>query len=381
MSTVNLERLRKLMRRTGLDALLATRPHSVAYLTDRFGIVRWDYPNVAHCLERMDDGCRVQRFVCVPLADDVSPFIVCHPGAIPRLNEPCWITDIRFACARSGEPASEVVARALNERGLEGATIGVEMAHIPVSDFEALRRSLPRARFVDCSEILWNVRMVKTHEELSRMSTAYRMAEEIYEGVFQMMREGASPAEIRAFEMAEAIKRGCPPLEFGYVRVGRPGEGLITDMNRPIARGDIVQLDIGLMNQGYLTDFARTVSIGTPPTEVRRTYELMLSAFNAMAEFVRAGVRADEVWAKGFDHVGATGWSRDSALGHGLGRECHEPPLICAYDQTVLEEGMVLVLELSRLVAGAPLHLEHAGVVTARGWRLLTSLDTEMFIL
>ena len=51
-----------LMREAGIDLLLASRRHNVAYLTGQFSVLVWEYPEVAHCLEREDDGCEAPYY-------------------------------------------------------------------------------------------------------------------------------------------------------------------------------------------------------------------------------------------------------------------------------------------------------------------------------
>ena len=64
-------------------------------------------------------------------------------------------------------------------------------------------------------------------------------------------------------------------------------------------------------------------------------------------------------------------------LGHGLGIECHEPPILMADDETPIEEGMTIVIELVTGVGGIRFLVEDGGVVTDKGWESLTTMSPE----
>jgi len=374
-----------LMAEAGLDVIIASRRQNVAYLSGHFSLLYWEYPEVAHCLEKEDDGCEAPYyFAAVPQDPGTLPFVVAHYSRAGIWKGDCWIADVRECCDKPGKAgAVDRLVEAIEERGLGGGTIGVEMNHVPAGVLRELEPRLPEATFADATPTIWKMRMVKTDRELARQRQAYWIAERIYAEVFRALRErpGITVGEIRGMQMALAAEAGCPPIQFGYVfpqdgktrfawQTGHPGER--------IEQGDVVLLDIGLIHEGYITDFGRNAVLGRASQGVKDAYEKTLELRRAVASCVKPGVRACDVHRVGASFREKLGWERPNSLGHGLGIECHEPPLLMADDETVLEEGMTVVIELVTGVDGVYFLLEDAGLVTSAGWESLSSLSPDL---
>ncbi len=368
-----------LMEAAGLDLILASRRHTVAYLTGRFSLLVWEYPEVAHCLEREDDGCAAYYFAGLPADRSAPAFVIAHENRAHIWRGRGWIADVKPYCDRGQKPSAvECLVAAIEERGLAGARIGIERNNLPVGIFQELQSRLPAATWRNASEVVWRMRMVKTESELARQRQAYRLAEEIYRAVLDLLPRSPTVGEVREMEMQRALAAGCPPLQFGYVApVYRPGGAVSREPDFRIHPGDVVLLDIGLIHGGYTTDFGRMVSLGPAEAEVRDGYQLLRKARERVQAAIRPGARACEVYRAGQDYLTSVGQSLPY-LGHGLGIECHEPPVLGPDDETVLEEGMVVVIEISLGPAGVWMLLEDAGVITRDGWESLTTFGTEL---
>jgi Xaa-Pro aminopeptidase len=377
------QRASLLMSEAGLDLVLASRRHSVAYLTGHFSIIYWEYPAVAHCLEKADDGCEgPYYFVGLPRDSSLAAFAVAHGAGIWKGR--CWIEDIKDCCYRdeSQNPVQQIVT-SIEERGLARAAIGVEMNYMPAGTLKELERRLPQATFADAAPALWKMRMVKTERELARQREAYRMAERIYSEMFRALKEnpGMTVGEARGLQMKLATEAGCPPLHFGYLfpQDGSQKRAWQTgDPRVPIQKGDVLLLDLGLICAGYTTDFGRVAVLGRASEKVKAAYQKVVEVRETMAAVIRPGVRACDVYQVGADFCERTMGHRPGGLGHGLGIECHEPPTLTPYDETVLEQGMTVVIEVGGGADGISFLLEDGGVITQAAWQSLTSWGTEL---
>ena len=368
-----------LMEEARMDLLLASRRHNVAYLTGQFSLLLWEYPEVAHCLEREDDGCEAPYyFAGLPAEPSQPAFVVAHENRAGIWRGRSWIDDVKDCCDRPGKlPATECLAAAIEERGLGGGRIGVEFNHLPMGTFMALQSRFPEATWCDATGTLWRMRQVKTERELARQRQAYRLAEKVYQEVFALLAQAPTVSQVRELEMQRALEAGCPPLHFGYVApVYRPGGEVSKDLSYRIQPGDVVLLDLGLVHRGYTTDFGRMVSVGPPDDATRAGYDLVRRARERVQAAIGPGVKACEAYRAGQDYLLSVGHSLPY-LGHGLGIECHEPPVLAPDDETILEEGMTVVIEISLAPSGIWMLLEDAGVITSDGWESLTCLDPD----
>jgi Xaa-Pro aminopeptidase len=383
------QRARRLLHEAGIDLLLASRRASVAYLTDSFAVLYWQYPDVAHLLEVEDDGCAGPHdFAAIAQDQNIAPFAVAHSNRTYVYGERRCVADVRGWCERpgaSGANRADVIAEAIQERRIEGATIGVEMNHLPAAMLEALRSRLPKARFVAAENVLWSMRAVKTQRELERLSRAYRIGEAIYREVLAAVKHRAGEVtvgEIRAMQMAMATRAGCPPLHFGYV-FGQTAKKRAWDMSadwtkQTIDPGDTLLLDLGLIWRGYTTDFGRNAYVGRAPAEIRDLHAKMVECRQQIAQTLRPGVAVCEVVEAANTSRKRLGLPPREGFGHSLGIECHEYPILNSADVSVLEDGMVLVIELVENSGPVAFLLEDAGLVTPRGWESICRMGTEL---
>ncbi|NQU11451.1 aminopeptidase P family protein [bacterium] len=377
------QRAQRLMNEAGIDLLLASRRSNVAYLTGCFGIMYWEYPEVAHMLDTEDDGCQMPYYFAGLPPDLDNPFVVSHDNRAYVFKD-SWVQDVRPACAFKGEPPLDKLADALRDRGLAGARIGVELSHLPAVIMDGLRAQFPKAKFVDAGPVFWGMRSVKTPPEQARQRQAYRVAEEIYREVFRLIANtpDLGVADVRALIMAMATKALCPPPHFGYV-FPQDGSSKFA-WNKTAAptyrfeRGDVVLFDLGGVWQGYTTDFGRNAVLGKPSPELRDLYRRMVHCREAIAPLVVPGKRVCDLHAEATVIRDQLTLPALPSIGHSLGIECHEQPSLTPHYNTVIEENMTLVIELVESADNIAYLLEDAGVVTKDGWHSLTVMGTEL---
>jgi Xaa-Pro aminopeptidase len=273
------------------------------------------------------------------------------------------------------------MAAAIRDHGFERGRIGIEINHLGAGVLMGLQAALPEAKFVDATDAVWQLRMVKSEEELRRLDEAYKIAESIYQELFRTIETtgGISVAQARGLEMRLATEAGSPPLHFGYVFPQRiPDKNAGKDQSVLIEKGDTIMLDIGVINQGYTTDFGRVAVWGKADDRIRRTWDAMCETRQVAEKALRPGRRASEVYQELARHMESRGLPPQATFGHGLGIECHERPTLSPEDDTVLEEGMVIVPELFQAVDNVALLLEDGGVVREDGWHRITRFETEL---
>ena len=142
----------------------------------------------------------------------------------------------------------------------------------------------------------------------------------------------------------------------------------------------MIRFDTACFLDGYSSDIARNFSLGPPAAgpRVQRYYEAILAGETAAAAAMRPGVPAQEVFRVGVEATRKAGiphYDR-SHIGHGVGIEIYDIPLLGPADSTPLEDGMVFQVELPYYELGFPgLQVEDTVLVTPSGGRILGSLD------
>jgi Xaa-Pro aminopeptidase len=116
--------------------------------------------------------------------------------------------------------------------------------------------------------------------------------------------------------------------------------------DRPLGRGDLLIVDAGIILDGYASDTARVLAIGEPSELHASVYRTVVDARTRALSGLRAGVTASSVYRSvrgAFDEAGLP--AHIDMVGHGIGLDVHEPPMLSPINETPLEKNMVVCIE------------------------------------
>lgn len=199
---------------------------------------------------------------------------------------------------------------------------------------------------------------IKTAEEIERMREAGKRLARVHEKLKDCIRPGISTKEID--RVCEELIRscGCTPNFLHYQ--GYPASvcvsvndevvhGIPSD-DRLLQEGDIVSLDTGLIYRGYHADAARTYGVGKISGEAQKLIDVTKESFFQGIEYARAGKHLHDISNAIATYVIAYDYGIVYDLvGHGIGRNLHEPPNIPNFPQRMrgirLKAGMTLAIE------------------------------------
>lgn len=367
-------RAQTLMQDAELSALLLTTEPEVRYFTGyltRF----WESPTRPW-------------FVIVPAHG--KPIAVI-PSIGAQLMGQTWVEDIRtWSAPDLCDDGVGLLAQTLAEVAPPDARIGVPDGHethlrMPIADFERLKQSIAPRRLGSDQGILRRLRMVKSDAEIAKIETACSTAGRAFARVPEIAREGAALEHVfRRFQML-CLEEGADwvPYLAGGAGQGGYGDVISPASNSPLAKGDVLMLDTGLVWDGYFSDFDRNWSVGSPSAAVKDAHKRLIEASDAAFDAARPGMTAADLFrimdAIVCDEGADTGAGR---LGHGLGMSLTEWPSLIAADDTVLKAGMVLTLEPGIAVGDKILVHEENIVITETGARMISSrMSPEIFVI
>jgi Xaa-Pro aminopeptidase len=223
---LNRNRAEQLMREQGLDALIATTPENVIYVSN-------------------NDSDRLFLFINMQVAallprDGLEPCLIVPGTELPYLaGEPSWIQDIRafgtfFVSQGDERPLNELeqrlltlvnrpragslvgaIAGAVRDRGLDGATLGLDEMNAPPRTMEALRAALPRVRFAEAFETFREIRMVKTPDEIARLRRSSEINQAGLQAIVRAAGKGVTDAELRHVYFRAVTEAGAVPRMWG----------------------------------------------------------------------------------------------------------------------------------------------------------------------
>ena len=197
----------------------------------------------------------------------------------------------------------------------------------------------------------------KSPAELQRMRASNALVAEVLAELRGLVAPGVTTRELDAVAERRVRKAGAVPAFKGYQ--GYPAtlcasineavvHGIPSD--RPLAEGDIVSLDMGVVLDGFYGDSAITVGVGPITDDIGRLLQVTEEALGRAIECVQVGGRVSDLGHAVQTHVEANGFSVvREFVGHGIGTELHEDPQIPNYGEPGrgprLSEGMVLAIE------------------------------------
>lgn len=301
------------------------------------------------------------------------------------------------------------VAAVLAVQGLVRGTLGADLDGIPAHLYRRMREALPAWEVEDISPLVLAQRMVKDADEIRATEGAAAIADAGHAALPSILRPGQTELALAA-EVEAALRRagheGYQPLRYPGARGGgvllmsgenltvRGGHGLVITgaglspgtpygpSRREVRPGDLVVLDIGSTYEGYTADASRTYAVGRATAAQEALFEAALAAEEAVLAALRPGLSVAEAYAAA-EAVVARGMpphfppgrlSLPGFVGHGVGLEIDEPPVLWPQEALPLSVGMTLAIEIevSAPADGLMAKVEDTVVVEAEGPRLLT---------
>jgi len=223
---------------------------------------------------------------------------------------------------------------------------------------------------------------VKSAFEIDLVRAAARAAAATFEVVRESLHEGISELELSAVAEAAERRNGyqgmlrwraasgfeCPDvhvlagtsaLDFSFADTPFGGQGLTPAApygasRRCIARDQPVCVDFALARDGYIHDMTRTLCVGSLPDQLLRAYAVCRSIQDQVRDQARPGVTGDTLWQRCLELAGEAGleqhfmgWGEQRVrfVGHGVGLELDELPVIAPRQEMPLETGHVIAVE------------------------------------
>lgn len=295
-----------------------------------------------------------------------------------------WLNDIRtWSAPAPDDDGISLLTELLSPLAADKARIGVMKGHetllrMPLGDWERLIAALPGLEIADVTGLVQGLRMVKSQEEIEKLSHICGIGSATFARVPEIMSEGMALEDVFRTFRREALGQGADdaPYVVGAADQGGYADVISPPSRRPLQSGDVLMLDTGLTWDGYFCDFDRNWAIGQADDAARGAYDVLWRATEAGIAAARPGNTCRDL----FNAMSAVIAELDDSggdigrLGHGLGMQLTEQPSHAAFDTTVLTENMVLTLEPS-LSYGDGLMMVHEEdiVVGADAARLLTT--------
>lgn len=346
------------MRQAGLDGLIATSFENVSYLSGAIIMTQRLIPD---------------RLAAVVLPVQGAPTMVVCTIEEAHARRDSRIQDVRGYVEFAKSPV-EVIAEVVREKDLDRSRLGLELRVLSADYFLDLSRLLPRASLERADHLLDTLRMIKSAEEIALLERAALATDRAIRSAYESARPGTTDKAV-ADHLANTIQmNGADSVAFLVLAAG-PSAALAHPVaaNRPLREGDVVRCDVGGYYSGYYSDLARTAVVGRATAEQRKIYRDLWEIHEKLISLARPGVRAKDLYSASLEAFESRGMHMSLPhVGHSLGLGLHESPILNPFNETVLEENVVLAIEPVHKSNGAIFHVEDLVVVTPQGGKVMS---------
>jgi len=341
---------------------------------------------------------------------------------IPAEGQPILLVRKSLSRARADSPLDDIrpfpSSRELPALLGEGlSVIGMTFDAVPVQQHAFYTKVLPGKSFVDISMIVRELRSVKSPDEIGQLRKCAALLSSVIAQVPQFltagMRELDLAAEIeyrlrkaghegllrmRAFnqEIFAGMAVSAGATTYGFFDGPVTGKGLSSASPQgasldPVRTNEPVLIDVPCVVNGYIIDMTRIFVIGALDPELQRAFDLSLEIQEAVRLAMVPGAVSEEIYRMaagmaekaglGGNFMGMPG-EQSRFVGHGIGLEIDELPVLAQGFTMPLQAGQVVAVEPKFVIPGkGAIGIENTFVVTANGGERLSDLPDDIVFL
>ena len=295
------------------------------------------------------------------------------------------------------------------------STAGLEMDVLPAYLYIGFQEKFPACRWVDVSGIIRRLRMIKSTYEIEQLEKATAILHTGYTEIKKIIRAGATELEIDGHLAMIARREGHmgmvrmrswnQEMTYAHVLAGDSGS-VISFLNSPhggtgntpamaqgagfrrIKTNEPIGIDYGVAVNGYIADQFRTYVIGELSDPLKRAHACSREIHLLLAQEAKPGVSCAQLYDRAVQKAKKAGYGdffmgygegQVQFIGHGIGLEIDEYPIISSRFDGILEEGMVFALEpMFVLPKQGVVGLEDDYLVTSEGLKRLTLTEQSL---
>jgi Xaa-Pro dipeptidase len=336
---------------------------------------------------------------------------------VPAEGKPLLMARKSLARARAESPIADIVPLSspkqisgiLNDHGLPlPRRLGLELDILPVNLFRLYEMVFEGPDAWDVSPTIRSIRGIKSEYEIDIITEAAKLSDQVAAHTAEILKEGMTELELAGLVEAHARKLGHQgivrmrlfggELFYGHLLSG-PSAAVPSFMASPtggtapnpaVAQGagfarivpnEPILLDYAFAFNGYISDHTRIFALGSLPDDLIAAHGVMLAIQEHLKTAAKPGIPVGHLYDLGLKRATEAGYenhfmgaesNRIKFIGHGVGLELDEYPILAKVQETPLAENMVIALEPKLIFPGkGVVGIENTHVVTPDGLKQL----------
>lgn len=357
--TARISKLKRRLRDKGVDGLIISNPVDIRYLTGFIG----------------DDS------LALVTAGRAKVLIISDSRFEEQIAREAPDATVLIRTGSMGKALADSLAKKKLTK------VGVQGAHLTLAGrkawADAIRKAKTGAKLTSIDDRLLHDRAVKTPEEIRCIRKAISIQQQAFENVLAQLKPGMTEYEIAAHLEYEMRLLGADGPSFPSIIASGPNAALPHAIpgKAKLRRNVPMLFDFGAKYNGYCSDITRVICLGPMPRKMASVYQIVLDAQMAAIDLIAPGVALADVDQAARDMISRAGYGKQfgHSLGHGIGLNIHEQPVLSKKSKGVLEPGQIVTVEPGIYLPGVGgIRIEDDVLVTKTGHSVLTSLGKTM---
>ncbi|MBF0987930.1 MAG: M24 family metallopeptidase [Clostridiales bacterium] len=262
--------------------------------------------------------------------------------------------------------------------------VGFEEFDLTYASYSEMIRRYRISDMVETNGMIEKLRMIKDSDEIACIEKACEITDDCFEYLKKFIKIGMTEKEIALEIYNYFIKHGADGLAFDTIVASGTNSSkphaIPTD--KRIEYGDVIVIDFGAKYNGYCADMTRTIFVGEVSKEAEKLYNFL---FEVQAEGTRKLVEGEDTRtiAKSVEYeLNQRNCTLIHALGHGVGIDIHEKPILSVKSSTILKNNMVVTNEPGIYIPeDIGIRIEDTIVINDRIPRILTNSSKHLTII
>ncbi len=264
------------------------------------------------------------------------------------------------------------------------ATIGLEMDQFGIIFQRAFKKETGKHLLLK-GGMVESLRTVKSEDEIARLRKASALTDAIFNAAKRKIRLGMTEREVQILFKRVALDHNVLDWSFAPIIAFNAHAAyphyMLHDDRVKLKRGDTILVDMGCPYQSYQSDMTRMLFVGEVPSKIAQTYSQLLCIQEAAIKMVKPGQSIQAMVASFEQEMRQAKLlaAMNHSLGHGVGLNVHELPVVSSSSRATFQPGMVITIEPGVYYDGKfGLRIEDTCLVTERGALSLNKVPKDL---
>ena len=279
------------------------------------------------------------------------------------LKENIYLTDDRYIekVQRTLMIDDEIILSNIKDVSLEDyegmfmfcENVGFEENYVTYAGYKEFMHKYKIHSLVETEGIIEKQRQIKDEKEIEYIKKACQITDDCFTYILNYIKRGMTEKQIAdEIERYFKVNGGVPAFETIVASGTNSSMPHAVPTDRQISEGDTITIDMGCSYNGYCADMTRTIFVGNVDENIKQIYDLVLDNQQIALDEIKEGASIKIISRIVEGNFKVNGYDFMHALGHGVGMNVHETPIISSKSEKILKENMVIAIEPGIYIPG-----------------------------